>query len=368
MVKSILCLDIGSGTQDVLYWQEDLVLENCPKFVLPAPARRVMARLRELTAAGQAVYLHGTNMGGGFYRAAMAHVKAGLPLAAHPDAAYSLADDLGQLEKLGVAVREERPAGHVPVPLADYDPGFWQALLGAAGLPMPELVLACAQDHGFHPGSSNRIGRFNLWRQFLIEAAGRPAWLLFRKPPPELTRLAALQRAIGGGPVADTGAAAVLGALYDPGVARTAADEGVCLVNAGNSHVIAFLLYAGRHVRGLRAPHGPALGRGAVAGPDALPARRADHGGGFRLPGPRLPDPAPAGRGQGLRADLRHRPAAPAVRGPGGVLPGSWRGHDAGRGLGPAEGLAGPAVRRQQAGMIDEKITAGKPVVKMKKR
>ncbi len=258
MVKSILCLDIGSGTQDVLYWQEDLVLENCPKFVLPAPARRVMARLRELTAAGQAVYLHGTNMGGGFYRAAMAHVKAGLPLAAHPDAAYSLADDLGQLEKLGVAVREERPAGHVPVPLADYDPGFWQALLGAAGLPMPELVLACAQDHGFHPGSSNRIGRFNLWRQFLIEAAGRPAWLLFRKPPPELTRLAALQRAIGGGPVADTGAAAVLGALYDPGVARTAADEGVCLVNAGNSHVIAFLLYAGRmygvyeHHTGLR--------------------------------------------------------------------------------------------------------------------
>jgi uncharacterized protein (DUF1786 family) len=141
---------------------------------------------------------------------------------------------------------EAVPSGHVPVALADYDPGFWRALLGAAGLPEPEGVVACAQDHGFHPGGSNRLGRFELWKRFLVEAQGRPEALIFHSVPSEMTRLATLQRAIGGGPVSDTGAAAVLGALAEPEVAQRSWEEGVCLVNVGNSHIIAFLLHKGR--------------------------------------------------------------------------------------------------------------------------
>jgi uncharacterized protein (DUF1786 family) len=61
-----------------------------------------------------------------------------------------------------------------------------------------------------------------------------------------LTRLADLQRDIGGGPVADTGAAAVLGALYVDEIERLSFERGITLVNIGNSHLIAFLLYGGR--------------------------------------------------------------------------------------------------------------------------
>ena len=78
--KNVLCLDIGSGTQDVLYYRSGSKLENCPKFVLPAPARQVGARIRDLTAAKQAVHLHGWNMGGGFYRDVKAHLEAGLAM------------------------------------------------------------------------------------------------------------------------------------------------------------------------------------------------------------------------------------------------------------------------------------------------
>ncbi|EPR37399.1 protein of unknown function DUF1786 putative pyruvate format-lyase activating enzyme [Desulfovibrio sp. X2] len=241
-----LVLDIGSGTQDVLYVEPSLVQNNWPKFVLPAPARAVAARISAMTAAGRAVYLCGTNMGGGFYRALKAHLAAGLPAAAHPEAAYSLGDDLSLVEKMGVTLSETMPEGHVPVQLADYDAGFWRAFLAAAGLAQPDMVVACAQDHGFHPGKSNREGRFRLWQRFLTEAEGRPEALIYHRLPSELTRLSAVQRAIGGGPVADSGPAAVLGVLAVPEIEARAHAEGGCIVNIGNSHTIAFLVHGGR--------------------------------------------------------------------------------------------------------------------------
>ena len=255
-----LLLDIGSGTQDVLLYSPDIELENCPKFVLPSPAKMVVKRLGELKDAGRAVWLHGQNMGGGFGRAVSAHKEAGLAVAAHPDAAYSLGDDLARLEAGGIALTERCPEGHVPVYLSDYDPGFWTALLSMAGLPLPDRVLAAAQDHGFHPGKSNRYGRFDLWKRLLHEADGHPGALLHDVAPPEMTRLTALQSCIGGGPVADTGAAAVLGALFVPEVEAQQRERGITVVNVGNSHTIAFLVYAGRilgvyeHHTGLIAP------------------------------------------------------------------------------------------------------------------
>ncbi len=241
--RSVLCLDIGSGTQDVLLHIPGEQPENCPKFVLPSPARVVAGRIAALTAAHRAVWLYGDNMGGGFFRTAKAHLEQGLPLAAHPEAAFSLGDNPERVQGLGVELAETCPPGYTPLHLADFDPGFWRTFLAAAGLDYPDLILAAAQDHGYHPNSSNRVGRFHLWRDFLLQAHGRPEALVFTAPPPQLTRLGTLKARIGAGLVADTGAAAVLGALFEPEVRERQKTEGVCVVNVGNSHVLGFLLF-----------------------------------------------------------------------------------------------------------------------------
>lgn len=242
----VLCLDIGSGTQDVLLYFPDREVENCPKLVLPAPARVLAERIRQLTAQGRALHLHGQNMGGGFGGAVRAHLAAGLPLSCTESAAYSLADDLDALRAQGHVITPDCPDGAVALFCADYDPAFWATALDALGLPRPGLVAACAQDHGFHPGKSNRRGRFLLWERLLMEAGGQPESLLYDLVPPEFTRLADLQRSIGGGPVCDTGAAAVLGGLFEPSIRARAMDRGLTLVNIGNSHTVAFLVFHGR--------------------------------------------------------------------------------------------------------------------------
>lgn len=246
MDKTALLLDIGSGTQDVFYHVPGLEIENCPKFVLPAPARRIAEDIREATAEGRAVHLSGTNMGGGFFRALKAHLDAGLPATATSRAALAVFDDPARIETIGVTLSDEVPTGARVVELADYDRAWWERLLEAAGLEYPEIVCAAAQDHGSHPDSSNRRGRFLLWEKLLMEHHGEPSSLLYDTPPPEMTRLATLQQAIGGGPVADTGAAAVLGALFEPEFEAETHRRGLTLINIGNSHTIAFLLYRGR--------------------------------------------------------------------------------------------------------------------------
>ena len=243
---SMLCLDIGSGTQDALLFLPDRELENCPKFVLPSPALQVAQRIRSLTRKRSNVFLFGTNMGGGFRGALSEHIQSGLGAAAHPEAAYSLGDDPERVAGMGLQISATCPEGYVAVHLADYEPGFWNHFLSLLGLEPPSVVLAAAQDHGHHPGESNRKGRFRIWKE-LLGPEGLPVQeLLFDAPPAPFTRLQALQSSKGGGPVADTGAAAALGALYVPEIEAENRQRGICVVNVGNSHTIGFLLYAGR--------------------------------------------------------------------------------------------------------------------------
>lgn len=252
--QGILCLDIGSGTQDVLYFLDGQELENCPKFVLPSPAMQVSKRIAELDSAGQSIYFYGRNMGGGFFRTLRKCLDKGLRAAIHPDAAYSLSDSLDRIRELGLEIARHCPYGYCPVYLSDYDPGFWQSFLVQAGLGYPRMILACAQDHGFHPNSSNRLGRFEIWRKFLMKSGGHVEKLIFSSPPQEMTRLVSLKESIGSGFVADTGAAALLGALFVPVVEELSKEKGICVVNVGNSHAVAFLVHAGR-VHGILEHH-----------------------------------------------------------------------------------------------------------------
>jgi uncharacterized protein (DUF1786 family) len=238
----ILAIDVGAGTQDILIYESDKTPENCFKLVLPSQTQIVARRIREATAARRPIHLTGALMGGGASGSAVQdHVAAGLPVTASPQAARTIHNDLARVERLGVVVTEDAPPGATLIDLRDVDLPSLAASLAPFEVELPDLVAIAVQDHGYRPGAGNNTVRFE-YLQSLVEAGGDLSRMVYREPPPGMTRMEAVLAVVPGAYLMDTGAAAVLGALGDPVVAEAVRTEGAILVNVGNMHTFATLV------------------------------------------------------------------------------------------------------------------------------
>lgn len=247
--EDILLLDIGSGTQDVLLAQKNQNHENWVRFVIPSPAKLIAQKIRAITQEGKALILTGSNMGGGFTFAVKEHLNQGFSVLMSENAAFALSDNIEKVKAMGIELKDEEELlvlaqnqDYAHLVLADFDPLFWENYLKIIGLELPKKIAIAAQDHGNHPNMSNRIGRFNLWRDALKQNSDPKTWV-FRDVPPAYTRLKSIKNTEFVDIVADTGTAALLGALSMPEIQKRSEREGVLIVNVGNSHVVAFLVY-----------------------------------------------------------------------------------------------------------------------------
>ncbi len=248
----VLCLDIGSGTQEAVLARPGFDVENWPCFVLPSPSMSISQRLRELALLKKDVWLCGQIMGTGFMPAVTGLLKAGRRVYATSRILQSLPSSCTMSEAYGIEVSDMRPAGAVPVHLADYSAQGWETLLRCAGLPMPHLVLACARDDGAGQDDAASCARMDAFSALMRTKADPVSWLagdaLQNKP-----RLCALKEATGG-PVTDSAIAAILGAMTDKNVRARSLRQGVTFVNVGNDHIVAALLYRGQ-VHGIYEHH-----------------------------------------------------------------------------------------------------------------
>ena len=255
--ERVLAIDIGAGTMDVVVHDPALPMENSVQLVLPSATAIVGRRIAAAREAGRAVFLHG-NLMGGYHttNAVWRHLEAGLAVHATPTAAATVHDDLDLLRRKGVLITEEPPEGAVPIELRDIDLAVLADALRPYDVDLPKTVAIAAQDHGHSPKRSNRLFRFEHWRRFL-RPGSTLADHLWERPPEYMTRLLAIQRDAPGAIVADTGPAAVLGALEDERVAA-AAKRGACVVNVGNQHTLA-LLVRGEELFGVVEHHTEAM-------------------------------------------------------------------------------------------------------------
>ena len=251
---TLLAIDVGAGTQDILLYDPAREPENCLKLVLPSQTQVVGARVRAVTAARRPLHLHGALMGGGASSDAMKdHLAAGLPLSATPAAAQTIHNDLERVTALGVTLRDDAPPGAVVVETGDIDLAALQAALAPFGVTLPERLAVAVQDHGYQPGAGNNDVRF-AYLQSLLNDGGDLRRMVYTDPPAGMTRMAGVAQAYPGAILMDTGAAAVLGALADPEVGQAAAHEGAILVNVGNMHTFATLV-RGERLYGLFEHH-----------------------------------------------------------------------------------------------------------------
>jgi uncharacterized protein (DUF1786 family) len=238
---SLLAIDVGGGTQDILLWQPGQAIENAVKLVMPAPTQVLSRRIRRLTKQKQPIFLGGRVMGGGAVTQAVRnHLDHGLPVFATPKAAVTFSDRLEEVEGWGVILTATPPPGAVPLSLGDMDVAALRQVLAAFEVPFPQHYAVAVQDHGFYPQGSNRRFRFQHWENFLAQG-GRLADLAYRQLPSYFSRMAAIADTLPGALLMDTCTAGIRGALLDP-QAQEHLDSGLTVVNAGNAHTFAALI------------------------------------------------------------------------------------------------------------------------------
>lgn len=259
ITKNILVIDVGSGTQDILLFQPGKNIENCPKFVVPSRTQIVAAQIRQATAQGQDIFLHGHLMGGGACGLALRkHLKAGLKAYATEQTALTFNDSLEWVKGIGVIISNDPPESAASIWLSDLDTASLNQAIKAFGLEVPDQLAIAVQDHGFSTRESNRSVRFRLWKEF-INNGGNLKELVFTGDIPHVyTRMHAVREIAPLAVVTDTGTAALLGILTDPYI-QPYLEEGMLAINIGNSHTLGAAIQ-GNRVYGIFEHHTSSLG------------------------------------------------------------------------------------------------------------
>ncbi len=249
----ILTVDIGTGTQDIFLYDSRLAIENGFKMIMPSPTMMIFRRLRQATQQRNAVCLYGMTMGGGPSQwAAEAHIQAGLPLYATPEAARSFNDDLEVVMGMGIQIIGEDEVERLPdtvirIELRDFNFTMIERAMAQFGVSLSNLsgLAVAVFDHGNSPPDySDRQFRFDYLDVRIREKNRLSAFAYLAEDVPLImTRLQAVVRSAQGIGlplvVMDTAPAAILGALYD---VRVASRLRVMIVNIGNFHTLAFRL------------------------------------------------------------------------------------------------------------------------------
>ncbi|HLA07240.1 MAG TPA: DUF1786 domain-containing protein [Anaerolineales bacterium] len=248
----ILTVDIGTGTQDVFLYDSNLDIENGFKLVLPSPTMMVHRRLKQALPLRAPILLTGHQMGGGPSAWAIEEVaRAGIPVYMTPSAATTLNDELDKVEALGIKIVSEEESLQLSavskIELRDFDFELISKTFADYGVSLNDLaaIAVAVFDHGNAPaGVSDRQFRFDYLDERIKAKNSLSAFAYLSNDIPKImTRLGAVADSAGGLPcplvVMDTAPAAVLGANFDPVVAKR---ERKIIVNVGNFHTLAFRL------------------------------------------------------------------------------------------------------------------------------
>ncbi|UUX92407.1 DUF1786 domain-containing protein [Methanoplanus endosymbiosus] len=240
--RDILSIDIGKGTQDILFFNPEKPVENSVKFVLPSPNVVVGREIMAAVKTGRPIHLKGFTMGGGnCVKAVTDAVNSGTEVTATEEAALTIRDNPDAVREKGIVITSDAPSDAIVIETRDFMEREIKGVFDSFSLEYPKNFAFAVQDHGFSPDMSNRLYRMNLFRGLLDEHDWSINSLTSDPPHPSMTRMQSVLKQAPGSLVTDTGPAAIMGALCDP-VVKKMSESGLVLVNAGNGHTLVFTI------------------------------------------------------------------------------------------------------------------------------
>ncbi|MCK5661106.1 MAG: pyruvate formate lyase-activating protein, partial [Methanosarcinales archaeon] len=162
---SVFAIDVGTGTQDILLYENGRPIENCEKMVMPSKTMMIAKEVGRATAEGHDIMLTGTTMGGGPCTMAIRrHLDAGFKVYATPAAAKTIHDDLKKVQGMGVRIVDGGKSADeykdaVKIRMQDVDISSIGHALSMFDVVVPQHIAVAVQDHG-ESLDGNRIYRF----------------------------------------------------------------------------------------------------------------------------------------------------------------------------------------------------------------
>lgn len=224
-MSRFLLLDVGAGTLDVLYWDDESgtpckAVVRSPVLTIPEFAESVRGNL----------LITGVEMGGGALLDVLSRRAREARVVISASAAATLSHNAERVRKAGLKIVDDAQAaalaaqgGYTLLELTDLPRERLERLVTGFGVPFEfDIIGVCAQDHGVAPpGKSHLDFRHEIMKEAL-DRVPSPFSLLFEKAavPRHLNRLKSIAETASSFPcrevfVMDSGMAAVTGACMD---------------------------------------------------------------------------------------------------------------------------------------------------------
>ena len=258
----ILAIDVGTGTQDIMVYDDEKELENSIKVVLPSPHLYISQKIRETE---NDLYFTGEIMGGGKLKnTLLEHMEKGYKVVMEEVPAKTIRDKLSQVEALGIeiATKDKEYKDYSKIKLGDINiTKLSEFLLGYdLEFDFDEIAIA-VQDHGYNENMGDRDFRFEKFREKLKEPI-KPEEFAFKGNVPDYyTRMKAVERSVEkegidiAPLVMDTKFASITGMCYD---SLTSKLNSYIAIDIGNGHTTAASIEDGK-IQGIFEHHTSSL-------------------------------------------------------------------------------------------------------------
>ncbi len=262
VIMRILAIDVGTGTQDIMIYDDEKELENSIKLVLPSPHLLISQKIREIE---NNIYFDGEIMGGGKIKKTLQeHMEKGYNVVMEETPAKTIRDKISQVEALGIEIAspEKEYKDYSKITLGDINiTKLSKFLLGYdLEFDFDEIAIA-VQDHGYNENMGDRDFRFEKFRQKL-EKPIKPEEFAFKGNVPDYyTRMKAVERSIVNEGIdiqpllMDTKFASIAGMCYDE-IASTL--NSFIAIDIGNGHTTAASIEDGK-IQGIFEHHTSSL-------------------------------------------------------------------------------------------------------------
>ncbi|MGB9936356.1 MAG: DUF1786 domain-containing protein [Methanobacterium sp.] len=236
----ILTVDVGSGTQDIMLYDNSDTIENSVKMVMPSPTRIIADRIQK---CNEDIFINGETMGGGsIAKVIKEHINEGYNVVMTKNAARTVRDDLNYVKSLGIEIVSENEVKYndfKKIELKDVDLEGIKEAFSKFDVKLNFDYLGIAvQDHGYMEGMGDRNFRFMKIKETLNKPRFPEEFIYFKSAPDYFTRMNAVFRSFSNFKtmVMDSKFASVCGATCD----RYVKDLSKFIVmDIGNGHTLA---------------------------------------------------------------------------------------------------------------------------------